>query len=194
MRRQFPTVGGWLVILGLVLSAVPAAADPVTTGQLDVLGLSITGVGSVSRGDVTVRIADSGFVEAALCSPCLAGETTSLTGLFVSSGGLIQLESPSFVLQPGLAAGELWTIRVPFSFHATSFDPGAPPASIDGIGLVTARFLTQSMLGFDGTLLFNFRTATYEFGATDALPTPEPASLLLIGTGMAGVWLRRRRR
>jgi hypothetical protein len=52
---------------------------------------------------------------------------------------------------------------------------------------------TASALAFAvATDLYRTGGVLYEFAAPDVAATPEPATLLLIGTGLAGVLMRRR--
>ena len=58
-----------------------------------------------------------------------------------------------------------------------------------GSGTITATFTDPLGQG-----LFDSQSVMYQFGASSPSPTPEPASLLLLGTGVAGLVRRRVRR
>lgn len=78
-------------------------------------------------------------------------------------------------------AGHLRGTTAPFGGGAVLFDlqlTGAGTATADGFAV--------------DTNLFRFGGTRYDF--TDVAPTPEPATMLLMGTGLAGLMLRRRRR
>ena len=57
-----------------------------------------------------------------------------------------------------------------------------------GVNAVTAGF-SPNRSG-DPNAFFNFRM---NFAPAESAPTPEPASVLLIGSGLAGIFLRRAR-
>ena len=65
-------------------------------------------------------------------------------------------------------------------------------ATFTGSGIATAHF-TGPIADPAGALFFADRI-TYDFAPGPPSPTPEPASLLLVGTGAAGLFARRRLR
>jgi hypothetical protein len=147
------------------------------------------------------------------CSPCVTGQTTSI-GLtrfhmidFVLYNG-VNYERPTFPIGSTLifdagtftfptAPSGIFIIQLPFTMtgHVTVFNP-APgggtflDTEITGTGVVTVEFIASDFSG-DRTA-FGIRNTTYTFGATQ--PVPEPTTLVLLGSGLAGAALRLRRR
>jgi hypothetical protein len=100
-----------------------------------------------------------------------------------------------------LDAGQT-SISMPFTFtgelqnyasYESRATKGSQPvfvATFVGSGIATAHF-RGPFADPNGALFFADRI-TYEFASDAPLPTPEPASLLLVGTGVAGLVARRR--
>jgi hypothetical protein len=110
----------------------------------------------------------------------------SLTGSFVFDAGDIVLPP----LTP-LGTGPI-RVTAPFIFHgqvsgARSADPLTTILSVDLTGQGTVQFRANPQL--NGT--FGTPEATYFF--EEVSPVPEPGTILLVATGVAGVLSRRRR-
>ena len=201
--RSLWIVGVGMTILGLSLPS-QIRAEPIAVGSLRLSGPGLSGAGVFSKGDLQVSVSGSGFVEAGLlCFPCATGTVVSFSGSLSDLDGSVGFDSPSFRLPDDIEPGVRWTVRMPFTFTAFFYPlTVGPSGSFDGTGTVTGEFLTQRILGeINGELVeiipgtfFNFVSATYEAPGESLAATPEPASLLLIATGVVGLGVRARMR
>lgn len=105
--------------------------------------------------------------------------------------GLFTFTSGSFVLPvdgtPTLTVTDTFTFNGFFFGYDPNVQGPVFSTQLTGTGLVTMSLF----LGQDG--LYYINGLKYEFGQTGA-PVPEPATLLLLGSGLAGLAVRARRR
>jgi hypothetical protein len=202
-----------LVILGVATLPAPAIADPIaiTSGFLSSAGLSNIGTYQLNgRGLSLGGNTDMGSVPASSCFPCPGGTVVPLSTLLVGrletqgpvivdgapfSGFLeasFEFNAPALVMS--FAAADI-SVRRPFTFsgvlrgtdefgQSTLFE-----RMLIGQGELTANFALNPNL--DPTA-FEFRSIRYDFA--DAAPVPEPITMLLVGTGLGGVFVRHRNR
>jgi len=194
----------------VALTVAPAFADPVqiTAGQYFLRGeVSTVGFAELVGNGLSLSFS-SEFPPLGLTNcPCITGNPRPLSfntilsdvgggtidGVVGSAFANLQFFGPtvsSAVLTP-----DHLTLSAPFTM--TGFVRSeehvfrAPqPVDVFGSGIATAEFFINRGGGFPATT-FEFRSVTYAF---QAAPTPEPASLLLVGAAVAGVFGVRSRR
>lgn len=203
--------------IALVALAVPARGETIqiTSGALDWLretgspGITLAGGGFTFDG--------TGFLTGGVFTPwndcmvpnCVPGSTVDLHALWVGNDlpGTAMLDGRTFDdvghLSSGTSLFVEWTgslqmptdftggaLTAPFSFSGTFrfFDfPTQTVLNLAGTGSATLGFTP-----FPTTPGFFLSSARYEF--EDPMPTPEPISMVLVGTGLAGLAALRRRR
>ena len=200
-------------VLVCAVGSGTAWGDPVviTAGTFDanVLGTVAIPVSFTSSLFDVSGVLDLGFGPKGACEPCLPGQTvtfsTVLAGPDPASGtingtfypaftleGVYNFTSPSVQLPSGLQALQTTTLTLPFSmsgtFNAFSTSPQTPilvdlPVTGQGSLTVTVEESQSNQLGV--------QHAIYTFSSDSPSPTPEPASLLLISSGVIGIFALR---
>lgn len=153
------------------------------------------------------------------CEPCTTQVSIAIHAVIGVSGD-VTYGSESYRVGPGLldtdgdlnldvlgapiplptpgAVGELRTFTAPFTASGTlvpPFFPGGLTNTLSGSGMMTIT-LAGGPMGVGQPTEWSFRRAEYRFSESSGgpAPVPEPASCLLIASGLSALALKRRSR
>jgi hypothetical protein len=165
-------------------------AAPMFDPGLFVTGLSLLGEPVAPESVVSLRTNVGGSTMSGTAT--FRGQTYRVGSQHLDNAHISTTWTGSLMLPAGFDGG---TLTTPFSFQGIFNYPVPPynfltPVPLVGSGLATLIF------GPHGGIPDHFRltAARLEFQAPSTDPVPEPASMLLIGTGLAGLAAARRRR
>jgi hypothetical protein len=208
---KFPSLAlHTLIVLAATTLPAPVMAEPfpITSGFLSSQGLSNIGVFQLKGPGLRLGgNTDMGNVSPSSCFPCAAGTAVPLGALFMGrleTGGPVLVDSDFFgpfeesvfefsaldVVMPSTRRD--FSVRRPFTFTGSLIARDSGDISLlfrlIGQGQLTANFAYKPNL--DDPAAFEFTSIRYDF--SEAAPVPEPVTMLLVGTGLGSVILRRR--
>jgi hypothetical protein len=177
-----PAAGGDMTLNGESFTA------SARTGALGVFWPYMLCFNPECRPGTTVRL-DAGWFGLDVSGTVVINGTTVRVGSLDPTFGTLNTQWFGNLTIPSSFTGG--SLAAPFTFGGEFIYPLAPTPSrysLFGTGMATLTFAPYQ--AYPGALLLT--GASYAFD--DVAPTPEPASMLLIGTGLAGVVIAHRRR
>ncbi len=201
MRQHKIIAFSFVLIVGLLLAIAPAAASTVDVNFVGLSGASQNGIYTypyyltINNGPWTPMMCDDFYDHISV------GDSWQATITQLSSGDMSQTrfgdltkyqEAAYLLLQTRVVDQSQWG-NINWAVWDI-FDPSADPGAAYQPGvdywLTKAETVDLSTIDFSGVRIV---TPTGDYGQEFLYATPEPGTLLLIGSGLLGLWARRRR-